>query len=88
MMKEAVYEGSRPVSGSRMNHHAGRLVDDDQIVILKHDIERQVLRLGFCRLCRGNCQGDAFSGFDPVIRLIYLVAAEPGVTLFDQGFDA
>jgi 4-hydroxy-3-methylbut-2-en-1-yl diphosphate synthase IspG/GcpE len=32
-------------TGSRMNHHAHRLVDHDQLVVLVEDIERDILRM-------------------------------------------
>jgi hypothetical protein len=35
MMKEGVDEGARIVSESRMNHHPGRLIEDDKMLVLE-----------------------------------------------------
>ena len=32
------------IAGRRMHHHAGRLVDDDQVRVLEADVERDRLR--------------------------------------------
>ena len=45
-----------PAAG--MDHQAGRLVDDDEVVVLVDDVERDVLRPAARRLCGGR-QGRA-----------------------------
>ncbi len=45
MMKEGIDERATPVSRSRMNDHARRLVDDDERVVLKNYVERDLLGL-------------------------------------------
>src|SRR6516225_7624397 len=49
MAEQGVDESAVRISGGRMDHHAGRLVDDDQICILKADIELDRLRYR-CRI--------------------------------------
>ena len=43
VVRERVDERSRVVAVPRMYDHAGRLVDDDQVVVLVADVERNVL---------------------------------------------
>src|SRR4029453_14106627 len=42
------------ISGGWMDHQAGGLVDDQQMIVLKHDRQWNVLRLVMCRLGFGN----------------------------------
>ena len=42
------------VSRGRMDNHAGRLVDDNQVCILEADIERDLLRLRHCIFSLGE----------------------------------
>ncbi len=45
MREQRIDERALPVAGGRMDHHPGRLVDDDQMLVLEADVERD-------RLCR------------------------------------
>lgn len=76
------------VARRRMDHQAGRLVDDNKIVILKDNIERDVLglRQGRCWRRQGDCYLEAL--FDPPRRVDYRRAAEGHLTLFYEPFDA
>ena len=47
MSEQRVDQGAVGIARRRVDHHAGRLVDDDQVCILEADIERDRLR---CRL--------------------------------------
>ena len=40
---EGVEQGSRPIADSGMNHQSCRFVDHHQVVVLKNDVERDVL---------------------------------------------
>ena len=48
VMQEGVNEGSGRVARGRMDDHAGGLVDDDDVVILIHDGQRDRLGLWSC----------------------------------------
>ena len=50
-------QGPRPMSPRRMDHHAGRLVDDHQLVVLVEDVQGDVFRSG--RLAGDFRQHDA-----------------------------
>ena len=45
MMDERVDQRARPVAGAGMHHETRRLVDDDQMFVLEHDGERNILAL-------------------------------------------
>ena len=44
MVQQRVHQRTIRVSGRGVDHHPGGLVDDDQVLVLEQDIERQVLR--------------------------------------------
>ncbi len=71
-----------PVRG--MDHHAGGLVDDDEMFILKRDIERD----GFCARLGGlhgrDFNPDGIARFDPVIGLHYGRAIDGDLAVADQ----
>ena len=54
MAEQGIDEGSVWVSRGRMDNHAGRLVDDNQVCILETDIERDMLRLRHCIFSLGE----------------------------------
>ena len=86
MMQQGVDEGSARVPGGRMHDHASRLVDDDDIVVLVQDRERQLFRSRnrIDRLRHHN--SDALS---PLHRLIGLrrTSGDLDVALLDQALD-
>ncbi len=47
-----------------MHHEAGRLVDDDEVVVLGDDVERDVLRLRLGGLGRRHLDGEDLAGRD------------------------
>lgn len=71
-----------------MNDQSCRLVDDNKVVVLKDDIERDVL--GLWQGGRRRRQGDRYleALFDPPRRVDYRLAAEGHLTLFNEPFDA
>lgn len=44
MVEQGVLHGGIRIAGARVDHQSRRLVDDQQSVILKHDLERNLLR--------------------------------------------
>ena len=44
MVKQSVNERVFGVAGSRMNNKAGRLVQDDEVIVFEQDVERDVFR--------------------------------------------
>ena len=50
------------VAGGRMHHHADRLVDDDQVLVFKDDIERDRLAAGLGRSGRRHVDPHALAG--------------------------
>ena len=44
VMQQGVGEGAVPVAGARVDDHPGRLVDDDDGLVLVHDLEPDRLR--------------------------------------------
>ena len=43
VMEQRVDQRARVVPGARMHHHAGRLVDDDDVGVLVEDVDREIL---------------------------------------------
>ena len=62
MMDQRVDQRAGPVAGAGMHDQPGRLVDDDQLVILVEDVERDVLALRLGRLRLGQLDGDCLAG--------------------------
>ena len=46
MVEQRIDQSPVRISGCGMNHHTGRLVHDDQMLILEHKIDRDILRPG------------------------------------------
>ena len=46
MSKKSIYERSFMMAGSRMNYHALRLIDDNEVIVFIYDIKRNILRPG------------------------------------------
>jgi len=66
-----------------MNHHTGRLVDDEQVFILIDDIERDRLGHGHRRVCLRNLDLDNVSGRHP-IRWLGGLAVDPDQATLDE----
>ncbi len=56
------------MTGSRMDHQAGRLIDDNQIVIFEKNVERYCLRLIVDLFRRRLGQPDFISAPDEIAR--------------------
>src|SRR6185312_220065 len=59
---EGVDEGPRPVARCRMHDHSGRLVHDENVVVLKHDVEWDVLTFDLNTPWFRNIDGYFFAG--------------------------
>ena len=46
VVEEGVDEGPRRIAGRGMDYETGRFVDQQEIVVLEHDVERNIFRLG------------------------------------------
>ena len=55
VVEQCIDEGAVRVAGGRVNHHALRLVDHQQVIILVHNIKRNVLGLRLNGLRVGQC---------------------------------
>ena len=81
--EQRVNERARMVAGRRVNHHPGRLVDDEQVFIFIHDFERNRLRHGHRRVSLGNLDLDDVSGRHS-IRGIGSLAVDPDQATLDE----
>lgn len=88
MGDKGVDQGAGPVTGSRMHDQPGRLVDYNDLIVLKNHIKRNVFAARDRILRFGNNDGDPFARFDPVVRLQYLHAVRGSLTLLHQGLVA
>lgn len=80
MGEQGVNQRSLPVPGSWVNNQSGRLVNDDQRVILVNDVQGDVFRL-HDRLSRGrDADMEFLAGFDPVRGIVYLSCAQPDLS--------
>ena len=88
MGDEGVDQCAIRIAGSGVHHHAGRLVDDDEILVFEDD--REVHRLAFWlgRHRLGHDQQENLAGFDPVRRVGYGRAAGADVARLDQLLEA
>ena len=87
MMQQGIDQRAVGISRCRMDDHAGALVEDDQIVILEEDFQREVLRGVVERDGFGDDDGDAVAEFHGVARLGG-AAVELDVLLADERLDA
>ena len=59
MVEQRIDQRTVAVSRRRVDHHPRRLVDDDQMLVLEHDFERNVLRLEVEGSERGKGDGES-----------------------------
>lgn len=88
MGDKRVDERARPVARRRVHHETGGLVDDDEMLVLVNNIERNLFPLRNRRFRRRYGQLIRIAGFDPQIRLNYRSPGLRRVTLLDQGLHA
>jgi hypothetical protein len=65
MGNQGVDKGAGGVAGTGVHHQPGRFVDDDQAVVLEHDIEWYLLRFRPGRLRLRQAGFHHAAGFDP-----------------------
>ena len=70
--------------GGRMHHQAGRLVDDDDVVVLVDDVERDALALGLGRLRRRHLDRDDLAGVDAIAGIADRAGADRDRAVQDQ----
>ena len=75
MGDERVDEGAACVAGTGMDHEPGRLVDDDQRVVLVDHVQGDGLGGGFGGHGRGQDELETVARFDPVFHVHYGRAA-------------
>ena len=88
MGDERVDQGAVDIAGAGMHDEAGRLVDDDDGVVLVSDIERDCLGLRLGAHRRRNADFEAVARFDRVFHVFYGRGPERDATLPDQGLEA
>src|SRR5207244_5010830 len=69
--KQAMDNSSPAGPGPRMDHHSGRLFNDCQILILKMDLERNLLRCESRRFESEECDCNGFPASNPVPGFIF-----------------
>ena len=86
MVQQCVHQRSREMTGRRMNHHSGWLIDDHHAIVFIHDIQGN----GFC----GKVQRSGFrdTDLDDISRLYLVLCADRNsvdryIFQFDQPFD-
>jgi hypothetical protein len=66
---QRVDQRSGLISGCRVHHQALGLVDDDEVLVLVDDRQRDVLGKGFGGLIRWDCQLNCVASVDAVARI-------------------
>jgi hypothetical protein len=85
--EERVHEGSAGVPRRGMNHHAGRLVDDQQVGIFIQHVEGKILGQHVERHGRGDDDGHRFPALQAG-RRTHDFSRQPDVPLLDQPLPA
>ncbi len=88
MMEQGVDQRAIPAAGRRMDGHAGRLVDDDEVFVLEQDIERDVFRLRHGGHRGGQRQSVDAADNDRLAGIVCCRAVDGHGALLDQGLGA
>ena len=89
MGDQRVDERAVGIAGAGMHDEPGRLVDDDDGVVLVDDVERNCLRLrGLALTGARHADFEAVARFDRVFHVFYGRRAERDAALSDQGLQA
>ena len=85
MGDQRIHQRSRGVSGGRMHHEPCRLVDDDDVLVLIDDVERDVFsrRLGLLGL--GHVHHDQVARIDAMARIKDRAAAGTSIEIVSPG---
>ncbi len=81
--EQRVDEGAVLVAGSRVHHHAGALVDHDDVWVFVQHLERDLLRLRLGRRGRGDDDGDGVASLQ-LERGLLLLAVHRGAAVVDE----
>src|SRR5690606_27714585 len=82
--QQSIYQGSISMPRAGVHDEPGRLVDDDQVLVLIDDIERNAFRLRLGRLRRRHLDPEHLVRFDPVSGLAYRPARSRDVAGTEQ----
>ena len=74
MIQQRIHQRAAVIAGSRMHHHAARLIDNHDVIILIDDIQRNILRLHIQRLRLRQRHGNLLAQLQLIIRLENLSA--------------
>jgi hypothetical protein len=88
MGDERVDQGAVDIAGAWMHDEAGRLVDDDDGVVLVDHVQRNLLAHRLRTHRRRHVDLEAVPWFDRVFHVLYGRTAERHVTLPDQSLEA
>ena len=88
MREQRVHQRAVGIAGRGMNHEPGRLVDDDDMLVLIDDGEIHGLRHRLVGDRRRQAQGEALAGADPQRRVRYGRAIQGHVSRLDEMLDA
>ena len=88
MGNQRVDQRSGLVPGGGMHHEILRLVDDDEVVVLEHDIERDILAFGLGGGGRRHVDCDRIPRIDMISGVANRDAADAHLTCEDQRFQA
>ena len=84
MSDQRIDESALSMASAWMHDEAGRLVDDDEGVVLIDDVERDRLRRGRRGREGGQSELEALARFDPVFWVLYGRPAACHLPLLDQ----
>ena len=87
MMQQGVDHGASLAARRRMHGQARRLVDDDQVLVLEQDRQRDGLGLRVGRFGRGDVES-VVAGLGLRLAVAHGPAAQADAPLGDQGLDA
>ena len=88
MGEERVDEGSVWIAGSRMDHEARGLVDDEQVLILVNHREREGLRRRASLGTLGDEYGESLTGLDLGRGLAHLLVPDTHLARLDEALQA
>lgn len=87
VMQQGVDKSPAPITGGRVDNKTRRLVDDNEVLVFKQDVERYVFGLGIGLPNGRRREGDHFAFSDLVGGIIHDLAPDGQYTLFNEGFD-
>ena len=64
MVEEGIHQCASPMSRRRMDDEAGRLIQEQQDIILVEDLKRNCLAFEFQRFCFWNVERDVVAWLD------------------------